>query len=127
MQTHRTSLGMSTQTPVPSRYVNLEQARVRHGERVDRLGQYFNLGDPLADTAVLALSDFSPVEREALLDRCLREGARPQDPEALRALMRQVERVPFWVDLARCDRGGATFLRSGLAGGLIHVADPELS
>jgi hypothetical protein len=106
-------------TQAPSRYVNLEPARARHGERVDRLGRYFNVGDPLADAASEALAALPATEREATLSRALAEGARSTDPEALRALLAQCERVPFWVDFDRCDRGGAMFLRTGLAGGLI--------
>lgn len=103
----------------PSRFVNLTAARERFGDRVDRLGRLFLVGDPLADAAAEALSALPSAEREATLDRALREGARDDDPEALRALLAQCERVPFWVDFARCDRGGAAFLRTGLAGGLV--------
>lgn len=105
--------------PVPSRYVNVDDARRRFGDVADRLGGYFNAGDPLADAAVEALSALPTAQREALVERCLREGAGDDAPEALRALLAACERVPFWVDFDRCDRGGAMFLRTGLVGGLI--------
>lgn len=103
----------------PARYVNLDAARRRFGERVDRLGRLFFAGDPLADEASEALSALPAGEREALLERALREGCREGDPAALRALLGACEHVPFWVDFARCDRGGAVFLSSGLAGGMV--------
>lgn len=103
----------------PSRFVNLPAARARFGDRVDRLGAMFLRGDPLADAAAEALAAMPANVREATLERALRQGCAPDDPEALRALLAQCERVPFWVDFARCDRGGAAFLKSGIAGGLI--------
>lgn len=110
---------MNPNPPPPTRYVNLPAARARFGDRVDRLGACFHRGDPLADAAAAALAAMPTDAREALLERCLREGCGPDDPEALRALLAQCERVPFWVDFDRCDRGGAAFLRTGLAGGLV--------
>lgn len=103
----------------PSRFVNLPAARARFGDRVDRLGTMFHRGDPLADAAADALAAMPVDLREVTLERALRQGCAPDDPEALRALLAQCERVPFWVDFARCDRGGAAFLKSGIAGGLI--------
>jgi hypothetical protein len=99
--------------------VNLPAARARFGDRVDRLGTMFHRGDPLADAAADALAAMPVDLREVTLERALRQGCAPDDPEALRALLAQCERVPFWVDFARCDRGGAAFLKSGIAGGLI--------
>lgn len=105
----------------PSRYVRLHQARERYGSRVDRLGSFLTEGDPLADAAVDALSAHPAPVRQAMVDRALGEGidAVPEAPEALRALFAQLDRVPFWVDPERLDRGGAAFLRSGLLGGMV--------
>lgn len=112
-------MGVSAAAKVPARYVNLDEARRRFGEVVDRFGAHFNEGDPLADAAAEALSLMPTAAREALLERSLREGAPDDAPEALRALLAACERVPFWVDFDRCDRGGAMFLRTGILGGLI--------
>ena len=105
----------------PSRYVRLDQARERYGSRVDRLGAFLSEGDPLADAVVQALSAHPAPVRQAMVDRALDEGigAVPEAPEALRALFAQLDRVPFWVDPERLDRGGAAFLRSGLLGGMV--------
>lgn len=105
----------------PSRYVRLDQARERYGTRVDRLGSFLMKGDPLADAAVNALAVHPAPVRQSMLDRALNEGidAVPEGPDALRALFAQLDRVPFWVDPERLDRGGAAFLRSGLLGGMV--------
>ena len=106
---------------VPTRYVRLDQARERYGDRVDRFGAFLGEGDPLADEAVRALAAYPTGARQAMVDRALDAGidAVSDAPDALRALFAQLDRVPFWVDPARLDRGGAAFLRSGLLGGMV--------
>jgi hypothetical protein len=105
----------------PTRYVRLDQARARYGAKVDRLGEFLMQGDPLADDAVRALAAHPTDVRQAMVDRALDEGidAVPDAPDALRALFAQLDRVPFWVDPERLDRGGAAFLRAGLLGGMV--------
>lgn len=105
----------------PSRYVNLEAARRRHGDRVDRFGAFLSMGDPLADAAVDALAEFPRDVRDSLVDRALAEGidAVVEAPGALRALFSQLDHVPYWVDWPRVDRGGRAFLEAGLLGGLV--------
>ena len=105
----------------PTRYVRLDQARERYGDRVDRFGAFLGEGDPLADEAVRALAAYPTGARQAMVDRALDAGidAVSDAPDALRALFAQLDRVPFWVDPARLDRGGAAFLRSGLLGGMV--------
>jgi hypothetical protein len=98
---------------LPSRLVNLDAARKLYGERVERLGKLLLATDPLADAASAALSDFAAADRSALLDRSLEEGCPADAPEAVRALFKQVEHVPFWVDFDRAERGGAAFFRAG--------------
>jgi hypothetical protein len=41
----------------PSRYTNLEAARARFGDRVDRLGPYLEKVDPLGDAVVHAFAE----------------------------------------------------------------------
>lgn len=113
---------MAISTPrFPTRYVHLDEARARHGERVDRFGEFFYEGDPVADDVVEALASWPRPARDAVVQRCLDEGvdAVPEAPEALRALMREVDHVPFWVDFDRAARGGRMFLRAGLLGGMV--------
>jgi hypothetical protein len=95
--------------------------RARFGERATRLGPRFFDGDPLADEAFRSLKSLPHPARNALLDRVLREGLDrvPEAPEALAALVRACERVPFWADFDRMNRGGRAFLRSGILGGLV--------
>src|SRR5690348_2890138 len=38
----------------------------------------------------------------------------PQAPESMRRLFAQLERTPEWIDVERCNFGGATFLRCRL-------------
>ncbi len=106
----------------PSRYVRLDQARARYGnKRVERFGEFLMEGDPLADSVIDALAALPVPARQAMIDRALDEGidAVPEAPEAMRALFAQLDRVPFWMDEARVDRGGAAFLRSGVLGGVV--------
>lgn len=110
-----------TRPSLPTRFVHLDAARSRHGDRVDRFGQYLLQGDPLGDAAAEALSPLARLQRTDLVERCLRLGhpAVPEAPEALRALMDAVTTVPLWVDFDRLDRGGRVFLRSGILGGIV--------
>lgn len=118
----RTHEAPSTPPPTfPTRYVHLDLARERFGHRVDRLGTFFLHGDPLARAAVSSLSHLSRPAREALIDKTLTLGPDvfTQAPQALRDLVRAVETTPVWVDFDRLNRGGQTFLRAGLLGGLV--------
>lgn len=112
---------MNDRSMFPTRYVNLDAARARHGDRVDRLGRMLFEGDPLADAVVEALATRPRIERDALVDRCLAEGidAVPDAPPELRALFEELDRVPFWVERDRLDRGGAVILRAGILAGLV--------
>ncbi len=107
----------------PGRYIHLDAARARLGDRVDRFGRFFSVGDPLADAAVASLSPFARPTREAMIDGLLAHGADsalvPDAPEALRAVIRHAEHVPFWLDLARAARGGSVLLRAGPFGGIV--------
>lgn len=104
---------------LPTRYTHTAEARLRFGEKVDRLGPFLLRGDPLADDAADVLAGLPTPAREALLARLLREGARADAPEALRRLFAQLDHVPFWLDRERADRGGQAFLRSGPLGGFV--------
>lgn len=102
----------------PSRFVLSPAVRARFGERAERLGPRLFDGDPLADAAVAAMRPLAHHERTAMVDRALRGDEGPVVDE-LRALVRACERLPFWVDFDRINRGGSAFLRSGILGGLV--------
>jgi hypothetical protein len=102
---------------VPSRLVNLSQARARFGDRADRLAPFLLQGDDVGDAAAEALFHRPRAERDRLLDRAL-SGA-PGVPEPVRVLGEQVRHVPLWVDFDRLDRGGRAMLRTGVFGGFV--------
>ena len=103
----------------PRRLFHLDQARVRFGERADRLAPLLDLGDPLADAAVQALANVAPRAREAMLTRVLSLGSPRDIPAELARFRDGLLQVPFWVDYARAARGGAVLLRTGIFGGLV--------
>ncbi|MBM4356683.1 MAG: DUF2236 domain-containing protein [Deltaproteobacteria bacterium] len=105
----------------PTRFVRIDEARRRHGDRVERFGALFGEGDPLADAVVAELSSLPRAEREALVDRCLARGLEREAelPSSLAALFRELDHVPFWVDFARIERGAEVVLRAGLLAGLV--------
>ncbi len=99
----------------PARYCNLPSARLRFGDRVDRLGPYLRALDPLADRAVEALPPGAA--GHALIGAALDGEARV--PSALAELVESARVVPPWVEWDRIDRGGRFFLRTGLVGGIV--------
>lgn len=105
----------------PSRYVNLDAARARFGDRVDRLGRFLHEVDPLADRALDAFEALPRGVGWQLFELALREGsgAIPDAPPALRHLIADAEDVPVWVDWERCDRGGELLMRAGPLGGAV--------
>lgn len=101
---------------VPSGYSDLDLAGVVHGARAEKYADFLWRSDPLADAVMDEFARMPESEWRALLEVALVKGidAVPQAPDALRALFRQLECVPFWVDRERCNLGGATFLRCRL-------------
>ena len=105
----------------PSRYVGLAAARLRFGDRVDRLGRYLGVGDDLADRTIEAISELPSGEGWKMFERGIRAGARsiPDAPLPMRELLEYAEHVPAWVDWETCDRGGALLMRAGPLGGAV--------
>lgn len=103
--------------------MNLDAARARFGDRVDRLVPYFYQTDELADRAVASMGTLPHGQGWKLFQRGLRLGIDRLDdrdvPEPLRALLAEIERVPAWVDRDVLERGAAVFRRSGLLGGIV--------
>lgn len=107
---------------IPSRYVNLEAARARFGERAVRLAPFLLRGDPLADAVVADALTMPRGAGFSLFTRAARDGiARvPEAPASFHAFFGEAERVPAWVDPVRLERGRRLFLRYGpLAGAVL--------
>jgi hypothetical protein len=104
---------------LPARYCKLTEARARFGDRVDRLGGFFDRVDPLADEVVAAIE--GTPGGWALFDQCMKRGVERVTgvPDAFRAFFAHVERVPMWVDWETVDRGGEVLLRAGPLGGIV--------
>jgi hypothetical protein len=105
----------------PARYVNLDAARQRFGDRVDRLGTHFSKSDDLADAVIESMGAMGGAGPGAwqTLERGLRGEAIPEAPSAMRALIDQAAEVPAWVDWDTCDRGGRLLMRAGPLGGAV--------
>ncbi|MFT3764152.1 MAG: oxygenase MpaB family protein [Minicystis sp.] len=105
----------------PTRFTNLDAARARFGDRVDRLAPYFSRLDPAADAVVESFAALPPGRGFALLDRALSRGIDgvPEAPPALRALFAEIDHVPPWVDWDALDRGGELLMRAGPFGGMV--------
>lgn len=103
----------------PTRFANTAEARARFGDRVDRIGSFFDKIDPLGDEAVAAI-EATPGGWK-LFDEAARRGVErvPNAPQAFRALFDQVCHVPMWVDWESIDRGGSALLRAGPLGGIV--------
>ena len=99
---------------VPSGYSSLPEAV--QGTRAEKYAQFLWRIDPLAEAVMDEFARMPERKWRALLELALVEGveAVPDAPEALRALFRQLECAPIWVDRDRCNLGGATFLRCRL-------------
>ncbi|MCR9162951.1 MAG: oxygenase MpaB family protein [Nannocystaceae bacterium] len=106
---------------LPSRAVNLAEARARFGDLVDRFLPALERADPLADAVAHDFAALGRKDARALLDRALREGigAVPEAPRSLRALFAQLDHVPAWVDWAALDRASDVLFRSGFIGGTV--------
>ena len=105
----------------PSRYINQAEARLRFGDRVDRLGKFLGEVDAPADAVVAAIETLPKGEGWRLFELGLRGGARaiPESPSAMRDLLDAVATVPAWVDWSTCDRGGEIFMRAGVLAGAV--------
>jgi len=97
-------------------YFQFDEARQQFGDRVDLYWQFLHRTDPLADDTVAALAALPAGQGARFLKMALDEGidAVPQAPAALKALFAQVDRVPFWVDWERIDRGGRVFRQASV-------------
>ncbi len=103
----------------PTRYANLDAARARFGDRVDRLGRYLWQSDVPADRVIIAMDEMRRGEGWRTFERGLRGERIPEAPLAMRELIEEAAHVPAWVDWSTCDRGGALLMRAGALGGAV--------
>lgn len=99
---------------VPSAYSSLPVAVP--GTRAEKYAEFLWRTDPLAEAVMDEFARMPESKWRALLELVLVKGveAVPEAPEPLRALFRQLECAPIWVDRDRCNLGGSTFLRCRL-------------
>jgi len=104
----------------PSRFVHLDAARARFGDRVDRVGGHLTRVDVLADAVLESVESMPAARGWRMFEQAARHGVRsiPDAPESFRALFGAVEHVPAWVAWETLDRGGTLLLRSGILGGI---------
>jgi len=86
------------------------------GSRAEKYADFLWSTDPLAEAVMDEFARMPESKWRALLELALVNGveAVPDAPEPLRALFRQLECPPVWLDRDRCNLGGATFLRCRL-------------
>ncbi|WP_437730780.1 oxygenase MpaB family protein [Sorangium sp. So ce1335] len=106
---------------IPARFQDTAEARRRFGDQLDRLAPFLRRVDPVADAVVDAFASMPPGQGFRQLEAALARGidAVPDAPAALRALFASVDHVPLWVDWDAVNRGGTTFLRTGMLGGIL--------
>jgi hypothetical protein len=104
----------------PERFTNVEKARARFGDRVDRLAPYLFKVDTLAD-AVVETIEKMPAKGWAMFSQAAARGIATVDgaPDSFRAFFDQTERVPVWVDWDAIDRGGDALFKAGPLGGIV--------
>ena len=103
----------------PSRYVNLDPARRRYGDRVDRVGAQLMKSDDLADRVIASFDALPKGEGWRLFELGLRGEPMPDAPEPLRELIEEATHVPAWLDWKVTDRGGEMLMRAGALGGAV--------
>jgi ER-bound oxygenase mpaB/B'/Rubber oxygenase, catalytic domain len=102
---------------LPSRFRPTEQARHIYGdEALLRLGRNLLTVDPAADRAVAAMP--RDVGGRAL-ERALAGERSRELPSEVVELVAVASEIPSWVDWASVERGGAIFVRAGLAAGVV--------
>src|SRR5258706_1546820 len=91
---------------IPGRVINLDQARVRHGDKADHMGRMLAVGDPLADAVIVEMDALGKEDRR-ILNAGLAGGLESltNRPPAITALLQQLETMPAWVDPDMLGRG----------------------
>ncbi len=132
-----TALSFRDDTRIPGRVINLDQARVRHGDKADHMVRMLVVGDPLAD-AVIVEMDALGKEARRILNGGLADGldTLTERPPAISALLKQLETMPAWVDPDMLRRGEVGALSvslfwyelSAISSALVHTyASPAIA
>jgi hypothetical protein len=89
---------------IPGRVINLDQARVRHGDKADHMVRMLAVGDRLVDAVIVEMDALGKEDR-----RILNAGL-TERPPAITALLQQLEIMPTgWNPThARARRGRVT-------------------
>lgn len=101
---------------IPSAYQKPQNISSAHGLHAHDYAELLWHTDPLAEAVIEEFVCLPESEWRATLALALSKGieAVPHASESLRTLFAQLESSPAWLDLDRCDLGGATFLRCRL-------------
>ena len=122
---------------IPGRVINLDQARVRHGDKADHMVRMLAVGDPLADAVIVEMDALGKEGRD-ILNAGLADGLESLTarPPAITALLQQLETMPAWVDPDMLGRGEVAALSvsplwyelSAIGSALVHTyASPAIA
>jgi hypothetical protein len=122
---------------IPGRVINLDQARVRHGDKADHMVRMLAVGDPLADAVIVEMDALGKEGRD-ILNAGLADGLESLTarPPAITALLQQLETLPAWVDPDMLGRGEVAALSvsplwyelSAIGSALVHTyASPAIA
>lgn len=108
-------------TSVPSRPTRLRhytEAKLQYGALTDVLVRALGRMDPVADAVVASFAELGAGRGRAMLEQALLHGIDTvtDAPASLRALFDEVDTVPSWVDMARCERGARVYRRISFGG-----------
>ncbi len=106
-----------TPMDLPVRHLPTDALLARYGDRVQRAARFLLRSDPAGDAAVESLAHLKGAEREAAIDRAV--AGEPTGLSGLDALSGLLHARPFWLDVARAERGGELIRRSGFFGGVV--------
>jgi hypothetical protein len=112
---------------LPRRYLRIDEAHTRFGERAYQVGKLLRAGDPLADAAVASLAHLDRKASMQLIHLGATQGvkllkAETAAPAALLQFFEYQQDTPAWVDHGVCARGGEVVHRTGPLAGLTLAA-----
>jgi hypothetical protein len=122
---------------IPGRVINLDQARVQHGDKADHMVRMLAVGDSLADDVIVEMDALGKDGRR-ILNAGLADGLESltERPPAITALLQQLETMPAWVDPGMLGRGEVAALSvspfwyalSAIPSALVHTyASPAIA
>ncbi|MGH8493832.1 MAG: oxygenase MpaB family protein [Moraxellaceae bacterium] len=84
-------------------------------EQLDTYIPYLNAGDPLADAVIAMYGEFPAGQGRKMMEQALEHGiATVTDaPQALVDLFRQLDEIPVWLDIDKCNLGCDATRRTG--------------